>query len=177
MSEGTSVVDRITALVEPITDDFGVELVDIEFDRGVLKIVIDQAGGLTSGAIVEVTKATSRMLDAEDPIPGRFTLEITSPGVERALKTPDQFARAVGEDVTVKTNPDVEGERRVDGRLAAADGYGIVVAGEHGERTLRYGQIRSARTTFDWGPGPKPGKAKNKKPSPSETSTKEAAGR
>lgn len=177
MSEGTSIVDRLTALVEPITDDFGVELVDVEFDCGVLKVVIDQPEGVSSGAIVDVTKATSRMLDAEDPIPGRFTLEVTSPGVERALKTPTHFARAVGEDVTVKTNPDVEGERRVDGRLVSADGYGIVVVGEHGERTLRYGQIRSARTTFEWGPGPKPGKSKNTESSPSETSTKEAAGR
>lgn len=176
MSE-RSVVERITALVEPIVDDFGVELVDVEFDRGVLKVVIDEPEGVSSAAIVDVTKATSRMLDAEDPIPGRFTLEVTSPGVERTLKTPSHFSRAVGEDVTVKTNPDVEGDRRVDGRLASADESGIVVVGEHGERSLRYGEIRSARTTFDWGPGPKPGQSKKSKATPSKTSTKEAAGR
>lgn len=176
MSE-RGVVERITALVEPITDDFGVELVDVEYERGVLKIVIDEPEGVTSTAIVDVTKATSRMLDAEDPIPGRFTLEVTSPGVERALKTPTHFERAVGEDVTVKTNPDVEGERRVDGRLASADESGIVIVGEHGERRLQYGQIRSARTTFEWGPGPKPGRSKKSKPTPSKTSTKEVAGR
>ena len=181
MSETTKTVENIVALIEPIADDFAVEVVDIELDHGVLKVVIDQHEGITGVTIVDVTKAISRMLDAEDPIPGRFTLEVTSPGVERPLKTPMHFSRAVGESVTVKTNPDVDGDRRVDGRLDSADEYGVVVVGEHGERSLRYGQIRSARTTFDWGPGPKPGKekktAKKAKSAPSKTNMKEAAGR
>ena len=81
--------------------------------------------------------------------------------MERPLKRPAHFQRAIGEQVSVKTMPDVAGDRRVDGELAAADSEGITVEGDHGQRVLRYGEIRTARTTFEWGPGPKPGKGKN----------------
>ncbi len=152
---------RFIALVEPITDDFGCELVDVEYASGVARVVIDQPDGLGSQALVDVTKAISRMVDAEDPISGRFTLEVTSPGVERPLKRPDHFVRAIGESVNIKTGPDVDGERRIHGTLTAADEYGVTVAGENGDRTLAYGEIRTARTVFDWGPTPKQGGQKN----------------
>jgi ribosome maturation factor RimP len=164
----SGLVAAFSNLLEPIADDFSVDIVDVEYNGGVMKVVIDQPDGLESGVLVEVTKAVSRMIDAEDPIPGRFTLEVTSPGVERPLKRPDHFRRAVGETVAVKTNPDVEGERRIEGTLAAADDFGITIAGDAGDRTVRYGEIRSARTTFDWGPTPKQGGPKqntNKKES------------
>lgn len=171
MSERTgNLIDRVTALVDPIADDYAVEIVDLDYSGGVLKVVIDQPDGLESGVLVEVTKAISRMIDAEDPIPSRFTLEVTSPGVERPLKTPAHFKRAVGETVAVKTNPDVEGDRRFEGDLVDADDHGITVATDDGDRTVRYGEIRSARTTFDWGPTPKQGgpkQNKNKKESAS----------
>lgn len=154
-------LDRFYSLVEPIADDFGVELVDIESLQGVVRVVVDEPGGLNSQTLVDVTKAISRMVDAEDPIPGRFTLEVSSPGVERPLKRPAHFQRTIGEQISVKTTPDVEGERRVEGELVAADGEGITVAGDDGSRTLRYGEIRSARTIFEWGPAPKPGGQKN----------------
>jgi len=159
--------DTISAVerhVTPIADDFGVELVDIEFHNGVLKVVVDEEGGLNSQTLVDVTKAISRMIDADDPVPGKFTLEVTSPGVERPLKKPAHFRRAIGADVSVKTEPDVEGERRIEGVLAEADELGIRITFEGGERSLQYGEIRTARTVFLWGPGPKPGgKDKNHK--------------
>ncbi len=153
----SALVTKVTALIEPIADDFHCELVDVDMNNGVLKVIVDEPGGLNSQTLVEVTKAVSRMIDAEDPIPGRFTMEVTSPGVERPLKKPDHFRRSVGEQITVKTMPDVPGERRVDGELTSADEYGITIENETETRTLRYGEIRSARTIFDWGPTPKKG--------------------
>lgn len=152
-----AVVTKMTALVQPIADDFHCELVDVDFNNGVCKVIIDEPDGLNSQTLVDVTKAVSRMIDAEDPIPGRFTLEVTSPGVERPLKQPDHYRRSVGEDITVKTMPEVPGDRRVEGKLASADGAGITIETTDGERTLRYGEIRSARTVFAWGPTPKKG--------------------
>lgn len=157
MASTDTTIGRFSALVEPITDDFGCELVDIESNNGVVRVIIDQPGGLISDVLIEVTKAVSRMVDAEDPIPGRFTLEVTSPGVERPLKRPDHFQRAIGESVKIKTTPDVEGERRVQGELTEADEASITIVGEHGSRTLRYGEILTARTVFDWSPTPKLG--------------------
>ena len=161
MSKESALIDRVTSLIEPIADDFQCELVDVDYNNGVLKLIIDEPDGLNSQTLVGVTKAVSRMIDAEDPIPGRFTLEITSPGVERPLKKPDHYRRSVGEMISVKTMPDVEGDRRLDGQLLSVDEFGITLKIDDTERTLRYGEIRSARTTFAWGPTPKKGGQKN----------------
>lgn len=178
MGNETRTIDVVTSLITPIADDFGVEIIDVEFNEPVLKVVIDQTDGLDSQVLVDVTKAISRMIDAEDPVPGTFTLEVTSPGVERPLKQPHHFQRAIGSDVAVKTEPDVDGDRRIEGALKAADEYGVTISTESGERTLRYGEIRSARTTFAWGPGPKPGKQKKSvNAATTEAETKESASR
>ena len=78
-------------------------------------------------AIAEATRIVSRELDVHDPIPSRYTLEVSSPGLERPLRTPAHFLRAVGQQVAVRTNPGVEGDRRVTGLLTTADDTGIVV--------------------------------------------------
>lgn len=173
MGNTAKTTENVTRLVTPIADDFDVELVDVEYNDAHVKVVIDQPEGLESGVLVEVTKAISRMIDAEDPIPGTFTLEVTSPGIERPLKKPPHFQRAVGSDVAIKTNPDVDGERRIEGVLVAADEFGITVEiPDHPTRTLKYGEIKTARTVFDWGPAPKPGKQNKHK-----ANTKESANR
>ncbi len=170
-------VTRATALIEPIADDFGCEIVDIDFNNGVLKVIIDEPGGLNSQTLVDVTKAVSRMVDAEDPIPGRFTLEVTSPGVERPLKKPHHFQRSVGETILVKTLPDVEiaGARRAEGTLANADEYGITLDIGGDEHALKYGEIRSARTVFAWGPTPKKGGKQNQNKNTNDTPKKKAS--
>jgi len=95
------------------------------------------------------------VLDAHDPLPGqRYTLEVSSPGVERKLRTPSHFARAVGETVSVRTVAGAKGERRVTGRLQCADADGFVLEAEDlpgGERRLSYDEIERARTIFEWG--------------------------
>ena len=171
-SNASSQVARATSLIEPICDDFGCELVDVDFNNGVLKVIVDEPGGLNSQTLVDVTKAVSRMVDAEDPIGGRFTLEITSPGVERPLKKPAHFRRSVGETVLVKTMPDtlINGERRAEGELVSADEYGITLSIEGEEHAVTYGQIRSARTVYAWGPTPKKGGKANQDKSKSTKS-------
>lgn len=155
----TSQASRVESLISPITDDFGCELVDVEYNNGVLKVVIDEPDGLNSQTLVDVTKAVSRMIDAEDPINGRFTLEISSPGVERPLKKPHHFQRSIGETVAIKTTPEVliAGERRVEGVLVTADETTVSVEVDGESHSLRYEHIRTARTVFDWGPTPKKG--------------------
>ncbi len=162
MSEKQSaVVTSFTDFLLPITDDFQCELVDVDYSNGVMRVIIDQSDGLLSQTLIEVTKAVSRMIDAEDPIPGRFTLEVTSPGVERPLKKPEHFRRSIGEEISIKTMPDVDGDRRLEGELVNTDEFGVTVSTGDSERTLRYGEIRSARTVFAWGPTPKRGGSKN----------------
>ena len=157
-SSESGTVGRMQALIEPICADLVVELVDVEYNHGIVKVVIDEEGGLNSQTLVDMTKEISRMIDREDPIPGRFTLEVTSPGVERPLKKPAHFQRAIASDVAIKTEPTVEGDRRVSGRLASADDQGITIDTDSGERTLRYDEIRTAKTTYPWDPKVRPGK-------------------
>lgn len=155
-----STVERVTELIEPLLAAGGVEVVDVELNRTVLTITIDQPGGLGMDAIAEATRIVSRALDEHDPIPGSYTLEVTSPGLERSLRRPDHFTRAVGSLVTVKTVVGIEGDRRTTGTLVAADAHGITVAGAGaggGDRRLAYEEIDRARTVFEWGPNPKPG--------------------
>jgi len=160
-----TVVDRVHASVTPLLDDLGLEIYDIEHAGGVLRISIDKPGGIDLDAIALATRVVSRQLDHDDPIPGRYTLEVTSPGIERPLRTPEHFERAVGQLVNLRTHPDVEGDRRARGELLAVDPDGITVRVEDGsERTIRYEEIERARTVFEWGPGagPAPPRPKRK---------------
>ena len=136
----------------------GVELVDLENHGRVVRVVVDRAGGVDLDAVAEATRVVSAALDRADPVPGRYTLEVSSPGVERPLRTPAHFARAVGEVVSVRTVSGGEGERRVTGRLAEAGPDGIVIEAvdlPDGRRRLAYDDVQRARTVFNWGPTPR----------------------
>jgi ribosome maturation factor RimP len=142
----------VQELVEPILARLGLELFDVEQKGAILRVSVDREGGVDLDALSDATRVVSAALDEADPMPGRYTLEVSSPGLERPLRTPAHFRRYIGTTVTVKTNPDVEGERRLTGALESADDDGIVVAG----RRLHYSDIERARTVFEWAPTPKP---------------------
>jgi len=151
-----AVVDRIDALAGPLCDRIGVELLDVEYEGGVLRLVVDHPDGVGMEAIAGVTREVSRALDHEDPISGSYTLEVSSPGLERPLKRAAHFLRALGSEVLVKTVPGTEGDRRVSGVLAEADDDGIVVRSAEGaERWLRHDEVLKANTVFTWVPEPK----------------------
>jgi ribosome maturation factor RimP len=157
------VSDRLHAIVDPICTELDLELVDLEYAGGVVRVTIDRPGGVDMEAIARTTRAVSRALDEHDPIAGRFTLEVSSPGLERTLRTPAHFQRAIGSTVRVKTRPGVEGERRFDGVLSASDEEGFTVTlapPASGDRRVRYDDVERARTVFEWGPAPKPGSQK-----------------
>ena len=161
-----SVVDRVRELIEPLVTSQGGEVVDVEHGPGLLRIYLDLVGGgIDLETITRYSEQISDLLDVHDPVPGRYTLEVSSPGLERPLKTPAQFQRFVRTLVNVKTKSHVEGERRFQGELTAADEETVTVAAPGGARTLRYDEIEKAKTVFEWGPTPKksshgPAKAK-----------------
>ncbi|HXX91913.1 MAG TPA: ribosome maturation factor RimP [Acidimicrobiales bacterium] len=163
---GGQVGDELFDILAPTVAELGLELVDLELRPGLVRVVVDREGGADLDAIATATRAVSDVLDAHDPMPGhRYTLEVSSPGVERPLRTPAHFARAVGETVTVRTVTGGEGERRVRGELVAADDEGIVLAGDDlppGGRRLAYEEIERARTVFEWGGAPRPSGGRHK---------------
>lgn len=148
--------DRVRELLAPLVQDAGLDVYDIELAGGTLRVLVDREGGADIDAISRLTRAISRALDEHDPISGSYTLEVSTPGLERPLRTPAHFTGAVGTTIKVKTRPGVEGDRRVEGTIATADDDTVTVRSSAGnERTLRYDDIERARTTFEWGPTPK----------------------
>ena len=160
-----TVVERVRELVEPLLSARDLDLYDVEMAGPVLRVVVDRSGPLDLDDLGDATRAVSRALDEADPIAGAYTLEVTSPGLERTLRTPAHFARAVGEQVKVKLTAAAAGadERRVAGELVSADGEAFTVrtgaddAGAPLERRVAYGEVERARTIFQWGPAGKPG--------------------
>ena len=151
-----AVTDRIDAMAAPLCDQIGVELLDVEYEGGVLRLVVDHPEGVGMDAIAGVTREVSRALDHEDPIAGTYTLEVTSPGLERPLKHPAHFERAVGTEVTIKTQPGTDGDRRVSGVLQSTNRDVVVVQAADGSiRSIRHDEILKARTVFTWTREPK----------------------
>ncbi len=143
--------ERVRQVVEHPLAGEGFELVDVERHGGVLRVTVDRPGGVDLDAVTHATRLVSDLVDRHDLVEDRVTLEVSSPGVERPLRTPEHFRRFVGTEVAVKTRPGTEGDRRVEGKLEAAGEEGVVVAG----RSLAYGDIERARTVFVWPSGPK----------------------
>jgi ribosome maturation factor RimP len=149
----------------PVVCALGLELVDVELAAATLRVTVDRPGGIDLDGLAEANRAVSATLDRVDPLPGRYTLELSSPGLERRLRTPEHFARAVGETVTLRTLPGAGDARRLTGRLTAADADGVVVEGADvpgGSARVSYATIERARTVFEWGakPAPSPSRAK-----------------
>lgn len=147
---------RVEELVEPVVEASGLELWEVSFGkqrgRSVLRVVVDREGGVDLDTISEVSERLSRRLDLEGFSGDRaYSLEVSSPGVERSLREPRHFRRSVGERVKVKTAVLVEGRRVVEGALVSADAEAIVVASDGGELRVPYADVASARTVFRWG--------------------------
>ncbi|MDP9340746.1 MAG: ribosome maturation factor RimP [Actinomycetota bacterium] len=157
------------ALVRPVVEASGLELVEASFRREgrsrVLRVTVDREGGLDLETISEASERISRRLDLEDFGPAHYTLEVSSPGVERPLRSARDFERHVGEKVRVRTSTLVEGARSHTGALVAADGEAITVATEVGAHRIPLAEVASARTVFEWGTpaGPAPRKGERKK--------------
>jgi ribosome maturation factor RimP len=164
------VVARVRELVDPIASDLGLDVYDVEQRGGVLRIALDtppgREGGITLDTLALASRLVSRELDHHDPVPGRYTLEVTSPGVERPLRTPEHFRREVGKVVAIRLSDVGHDERRLTGTLVAADDRTatLQVDGPDGPvtRAIPYPQIDRARTVFEWGPATRTKRKKEK---------------
>jgi len=143
------------ATIRSVVAASGLELVEMAFHHGggrqLLRVTVDREGGVDLDSIAEVSGRIARRLDLEGFDPGPYSLEVSSPGLERPLKDPRDFARRVGEKVKVKTAQAVEGSRILIGTLVSAGDREVRIATEGGERTVAFDNITSAKTVFDWG--------------------------
>jgi ribosome maturation factor RimP len=145
----------LDGLVRPVVESAGLELVEVGFHREqgrqVLRVTIDREGGVNLDMIAQVSERVSRRLDLEGFEPGRpYTLEVSSPGVERPLAAPHEFAKRIGARVRVKMDHALTGSRTVHGRIVDADAETLRLATEAGEVAVPFDEISSARTEVDW---------------------------
>ena len=178
-------IEKVRTLVLPIVTDLKLDLYDLEFRGGTLRVTLDTPPGSDGGVNLEMialaTRLISRDLDHHDPVAGHYTLEVTSPGLERTLRTPAHFQREIGKTVAIRLRDTAGDARRLQGVLIAATATDATVLLDEPaadgalERTVPLNQIDRARTVFVWGPAPKPGSAAKAK-APKANAEKVAAG-
>ena len=123
--------DKLTQLLRPAVEGLGYELVGIEHlpmgKHTVLRIYIDSSDGITVDDCSRVSHQVSGVLEVEEPITGQFTLEVSSPGIDRPLFNFEQFKEFVGSKVKLKLYHAIEGKRKIVGLIESIDGDDIVI--------------------------------------------------
>ncbi|MCG8370482.1 MAG: ribosome maturation factor RimP [Proteobacteria bacterium] len=140
---------ELAKLLEPTVEGLGYELADLEVrlggKGGLVRVFIDKPEGVGLDDCEKVSLAISALLDVEDPVPGNYDLEVSSPGLDRKLTKPVHFQRFEGETVKVQTRLPIEGRRRFRGTLVSSDDENIVVEVDGESHSLPLKTIDTAR--------------------------------
>jgi ribosome maturation factor RimP len=171
--------EQIAEALRPAVQAAGLEIWDVERSGATVRVLVERPGGVDLDSISQVTSAISAALDQHDELvpAGRYTLEVSSPGLERRLRHAGHFARYIGEEVTVKTVEPVNQTRRLRGTLTSASETDItlrvsVSPDDSTEVRVPLELVERAHTVFTWGPAPK---APSKPRSPSGKSPRAKA--
>ena len=156
-------LEEVRDLAEAVARRRSLRLWDVEMagqpGRAIVRVFVDADDGVDLDTVAEVAEEISRGLDLRDPIPGRYTLEVSSPGLERSLKEPEHWRASVGKKVVVKTKDKLAGDsHRLDGTVEGTTDEAVVLLTEAAGEAVEvpYRAIRSARTVFEWDTAGKP---------------------
>jgi len=146
--------EELTELLSPIVANMGLECLGVEYSpsrsNSLVRVYIDAADrAVTVDDCEAVSREVSATLDVHDPVPGRYTLEVSSPGLDRPLYTPGQFSRFVGSQAKLETNLAVDGRRRFQGTILKAGDAGIVIDQDGNAVTIGIDNIGKARLVPD----------------------------
>jgi ribosome maturation factor RimP len=146
--------EKLIALSEPLLEQLGFELVDLEYAPGrshaVVRVFIDRPQGVGVDDCERVSHELSALMDVEDPVPVAYTLEVSSPGMDRVLRTPAHFQRFVGERIWVELKVARNGRRRYTGRLEATSPQGIDLTVDGAMVAVTFAEIERARLAPQW---------------------------
>ena len=153
-----SVVSRVWELATPVVVDEGLEIFDIEFRREarggwVLRLYLDKNGGPNLDELTRVSRQLSDLLDVHDVTQRSYTLEVSSPGINRLLKRPEHFNRYLGKKVRIRTREMVEGRRSYLGLLKHSTDDEIVLLQDGVEVRIPYSLIEKANYEHEWDQG------------------------
>lgn len=142
-------VEKLTSLLEPLAAERGLELVAVEQSGGrqstIVRVLLDHEGGLDIDAICEANNWVSDALDEADPITGPFTLEVSSPGVDRPLRTREHFERFAGETVSIKTTLPSPARSSWSGTLVGLEGDDVVLEVDDEQVRIPFDSVQKAR--------------------------------
>lgn len=151
------VLEEVRDLAEAVARRRSLRLWDVEVGgqpgRAIVRVFVDADDGVDLDTVAQVSEEISRGLDLRDPIPGRYTLEVSSPGLERTLKEPDHWRASAGKKVVVKTKEKLVGDsHRLDATVEGTTDEAVVLRteGDGGTVEVPFDAIRSARTVFEW---------------------------
>ena len=154
----------LRSLLSPL----GLDLYDVEVVAGALNVTVTRAGGVDLESLTSANRKISAWLDEHDPIAGHYTLDVSSPGLERRLRTPEHFRLAMGEVVTLRERREGASTRRLEGVVVASDNETVTIDDEeHGRTIVTLANVERARTVFKWGGEAKPSPSRGKATSPS----------
>jgi len=161
MSALTVTLDRhLWSVVEAYLTAEQIELDDLELLGGgkgrILRVTVDSPQGVKVDRIAELSRGLARLL--EDEIEGAYTLEVSSPGLERKLRRPEHYRKSIGKEVKIKTNNEIDEAKSHRGTLTEVVDDSIRIEIDGGVRTIPIEDVASARTVFEWKRGAKPGK-------------------
>jgi ribosome maturation factor RimP len=146
--------EKLMALSEPLLEQLGFELVDLEYAPGrshaVVRVFIDRPQGVGVDDCERVSHELSALMDVEDPVPVAYTLEVSSPGMDRVLRTPAHFQRFVGERIWLELKVARNGRRRYTGRLEATSPQGIDLTVDGAMVAVAFAEIGRARLAPQW---------------------------
>lgn len=167
------ILQRVEALATPAAAERGCVVYDVEARRhgysGTVRVLVERApggdAGVTVGELGAIAREVGFAMDAEETIDFPYTFEVSSPGVERTLRTRRQFEQNVGAQVrlVLGEHPAPNGDRVVVGRLARVEGdVAVVAVGDDDEWSIAIGNVKRGKTVFDFGGNPKPTGAKKR---------------
>ena len=147
--KNTPLEHRLIGISEPILKDLGFDLVQLEFKSGVLQILAEnpQTGNLSLDDCTAINKMLSPVLEVEDPIPGAYTLEISSPGIDRPLIKADDFTKYTGFEAKLELDDGVgdEGRKRFRGKLTGVKDDFVTMIVDNAELRFELAAIKKAR--------------------------------
>ena len=154
LSDTALITKQVSDLIEPILDEIGFALVDVEYlsDRGrwVLRIYIDKDGGVTIDDCVKATRELGDLIDIKNIIEHEYVLEVSSPGLNRPLKKEADFIHAIGKKVKIKTVMPVNGRRNFMGYLKDFKDHALYIESEGELITLAWADIEKANMVYEF---------------------------
>ena len=149
-----TVIKQVEAIVLPVLDELGLELVEVQYRREqhgwVLRLTIDKQDGVSLDDCTAVSREVSQLLDIEDFIDQSYNLEVSSPGLDRPLKSMADFQRFIGRSARIKTAEPIGGEHVFIGRINQTEDESIVLEVGRKEVTIPFSQVVKARLEVEF---------------------------